>query len=127
MLPRYAEWGPRPAGEVERHLATCASCTAELASYREVMTSLSSLRTAEVDAPAGYLERTLALVPEPIMGQRGWRQVPDRVVAAARRRPAVASVTGAVIGAAAIGLVVWRRGRRVLQDATRVPELAPSS
>ena len=124
LLPRYAEWGPRPAGEVERHLATCSSCTAELATYREVVASLSSLRTAEVDPPAGYLERTLALVPEPVSGQRAWREVPERVVAAARRRPAVASVTGAVIGAAAIGLVMWRRGRRMLQDATRVPELA---
>jgi len=47
------------------------------------------------------------------------------VIAVAKRRPAAASVTGAVIGVAAVGLIAWRRGRKALQDATRLPELAP--
>ena len=57
LLPEYAEWGPRPAGEVELHLASCSDCTVELAAYRSMLASLGSLREAEVPVPAGYLER----------------------------------------------------------------------
>ena len=125
LLPRYADWGPRPAGAVEVHLATCADCSAQLAAYRRMMGGLTALRSQEVEPPAGYLERALGLIPnEPATTQSEWRRVQERVDAAARRRPAVASLTGAVIGAAAIGLVVWRRGRKALGEAARVPELA---
>ncbi|MFN2544888.1 MAG: anti-sigma factor [Actinomycetota bacterium] len=123
ILPRYAEWGPRPAGEVEEHIATCADCAAELDSYRELTHSLAALRDVEENPAPGYLERTLALVPEERAAP--WREMPERVVAAAKRRPAVASITGAAIGAAAIGLVVWRRGRKGLRGAALVPNLAP--
>jgi hypothetical protein len=90
-----------------------------------MMGGLTALRSQEVEPPAGYLERALGLIPnEPATTQSEWRRVQERVFAAARRRPAVASLTGAVIGAAAIGLVVWRRGRKALGEAARVPELA---
>ena len=126
LLPEYAEWGPRPAGAVEVHLASCAECSAELASYRSMLSSLGELRGVEEAVPGGYLERTLELVPGAVRSRRHqWRGIPERAFAAARRRPAAASLTGAAIGLAAVGLVAWRLGRRALQDATRVPELAP--
>jgi hypothetical protein len=91
-----------------------------------MMGGLASFRAQEVEPPAGYLERSLDLVPsKPASGTAEWRRMQERVVAAARRRPAVASLTGAAIGAAAIGLVVWRRGRKAFREAARVPELAP--
>jgi hypothetical protein len=125
-FPEYAAWGPRPTGDIGEHLATCADCRAELAAYRRMLVSLAALRDVEEPAPDGYLERTLTLVPEGVREKRAldWRGVSDRVVAAARRRPAVASVTGVALGVAAVGLIAWRRGRRTLRDATRVPELA---
>ena len=125
LLPEYAEWGPRPAGAVELHLASCPECSAELASYRSMLSSLSRLREVEEAAPGGYLERTLELIPGTSPVRRPeWRAIPERAFAAAKRRPAAASLTGAAIGLAAIGLVAWRLGRRALQDATRVPEFA---
>jgi hypothetical protein len=126
LLPEYAERGPRAAGEVEQHIASCADCTADLAAYRRMLTSLASFRDVEEPAPAGYLERTLALIPGSVPGRRAldWRAVSDRVVDLAKRRPAVASVTGVAIGVAAVGLIAWRRGRKTLRDVTRVPELA---
>ena len=126
LLPEYAEWGPRSAGAVEVHLASCSECSAELASYRGMLSSLAELREFEEDAPSGYLERTLSVVPG--RSQRRlpeWREVPERVIAVAKRRPAAASVTGAVIGVAAVGIIAWRRGRKALQDSARLPELAP--
>jgi hypothetical protein len=126
LLPDYAEWGPRPAGAVEVHLASCAECSAELASYRSMLSSLAELREVEEAVPGGYLERTLELIPgDARVRRREWRAIPERAIAAAKRRPAAASLTGAAIGFAAIGLVAWRLGRRALQDAARVPELAP--
>ena len=125
LLPEYAEWGPRPAGAVEVHLASCAECTAELASYRSMLTSLSRLRDVEEVVPGGYLERTLELIPGTSPLRRPeWRAIPERALAAAKRRPAAASLTGAAIGLVAIGLVGWRLARRALQDSARVPELA---
>ena len=126
LLPEYAEWGPRPAGAVEVHLASCAECTAELASYRSMLTSLSQLRAVEEAVPGGYLERILELIPGTSPVRRPeWRAIPERAFAAAKRRPAAASLTGAAIGLTAIGLVAWRLGRRALQDAAHMPELAP--
>ena len=128
LLPQYAEWGPRPAGPVEVHLTSCPRCSVELAAYRDMLASLASYRDREEPVPPGYLERTLALVPKAGRA-RGllieWREVPARMAATVRRRPAAASLTGAAIGVAAIGLVAWRRGRRILRDAARVPGLAP--
>jgi hypothetical protein len=91
-----------------------------------MLSSLAELREFEEEAPSGYLERSLELVPG--RSQRRlpeWREVPERVVAVAKRRPAAVSLTGAAIGVAAVGLIAWRRGRKALQGAARLPELAP--
>src|SRR5437588_11420237 len=127
LLPESAESGPRLAGAVEVHLSSCATCSAELAAYRHMLASLGTLRAVEESPPGGYLERTLALVPGAgsRQGVLDWRAVPGRVVDAARRRPAAASVAGAASGVTGVGVIVWRRARRTLQDTARVPSLAP--
>ena len=81
----------------------------------------------EEDVPTGYLERTLAVVPRASSTQRALedlREVSGRVAAAARRRPAVSALTGAALGAAAIGLIAWRRGRKSVRGESGIAELA---
>jgi hypothetical protein len=129
LLPEYAEPGPRPAGVVEVHVASCPRCRADLASYREMLSGLARFGELEEEPPAGYLERTLAIVPRATRTSLALDELRDmsgRVAAAARRRPAVSAVTGAAIGAAAIGLIAWRMGRRAVRDVGRSPELATS-
>ena len=128
LLPEYAEWGPRPAGAVEVHIASCSRCGAELRAYRDMLTSLAAMRGSEEEPPDGYLDRVLGTVPQALLrwpvSVQEWREVPSLVVAAARRRPAAASLTGAAIGVAAIGLLAWRRGRKALRETAPVPGLA---
>ena len=49
LLPRYAEWGPRPAGDVEVHLSTCADCGAELEVKETAPVALALAPEAEED------------------------------------------------------------------------------
>ena len=125
LLPDYAEPGPRPAGAVEVHVASCARCSAELAAYRDLLSGLAAYREVDEVPPAGYLERTLAVVPRAGRTRAAideLRDVSGRMAASVKRRPAVSAITGATLGAAAIGLIAWRIGRR----RGRVPELASS-
>ena len=62
LLPEYAESGLRPAGEVEEHLASCVACSAELGTYRSLLSSLAAFRAVEIEPPPGYLERTIRTV-----------------------------------------------------------------
>jgi hypothetical protein len=120
LLPEYAEPGPRPAGPVEIHVASCARCSADLAAYREMLVGLAAFREVEEVPPTGFLERTMAVVPQASRARLAMdelRTVPGRVAASVRRRPAV-SITGAALGAAALGLIAFR-----LRRASRVPEL----
>jgi anti-sigma factor RsiW len=107
LLPEVAEGVPREAGEVEEHLATCQSCSAELARYRSVILQLATLREALADPPEGFLARALAQIPE-----RNWRAFAQRVASDERLHRAVFSLGGAVVGATAIGLLWWRIARR---------------
>ena len=124
LLPEYAEPGPRPAGDVEVHLASCTACTAELAAYRDLLGGLAAYAEIEEEPPVGYLERTLGVVPRASRARAAideLRDVSGRVATTVRKRPAVSAITGAAIGAAAIGLNAWRVGKR-----GRVPEIASS-
>ena len=89
---------------------------------REMLSGLAAFREVEEIPPPGFLERTLAVVPQASRARTALdelRTVPGRVAATVRRRPAVSAVTGAALGAAALGLIAWR-----LRRAGRVPELA---
>ena len=103
--------------ELEVHLATCPECSGELARYREVLTAVGSLRDNLEDAPPDLPARVMAHVHE---HELLW---PDRILGLARDRRvrvAAASLGGAMVGAAAIGLIWWRASRRTAARA-RVP------
>ncbi len=127
LLPEYAEPGPRPAGPVELHLASCPGCRADLAAYRSLLSSLESIRDGEIAAPEGYLERSLHVARvEALRGKvrsaTDVRAASARVGEAVRRhstglRYVLATLGGAAAGATAIALVWWSLGRRTIGPA----------
>jgi hypothetical protein len=122
LLPDYAEWGPRPAGDVEHHLASCQECSARLASFRSLLRSLEGLRAVEVEPEPGFLERTLQAVqagtgPGRVVSIAEFREARNRLTSLVRDPRtgyAVASLTGAAVGATAIALLWWRIARRAM-------------
>jgi predicted anti-sigma-YlaC factor YlaD len=127
LLPEYAEPGPRPAGAVEVHLASCAACRAELDSYRELLSDLAAYAEVEVAVPDGYLEASLrtarsASLRNRIPGRVEIRAASTRAVDAVRRhgtgvRYAAATIGGAAAGATAIAIVWWSIARRAMPGA----------
>jgi hypothetical protein len=105
MLPGLAETESQPAGEVRLHLNVCAGCSRRLDQYRQMVTGLAELRDELVQPPDALLARILDQVParSPLM----IRMADDE-----RIRRAALSVGGAVVGAAAVGIVWWRMARR---------------
>jgi anti-sigma factor RsiW len=95
--------------DVEVHLATCPRCAAEAAQYREVRHAVATLRDELEQAPPGLVASVVGRVDaaEGRWIQRAWRVAHDR-----RVHVAAASLGGAVLGAGAIALIVWRTARR---------------
>lgn len=118
LLPELAEGIPREAGAVEVHLATCASCSAELARYRTIILELSALREVLSEPSDGFLARVLDQIPEST-----WRTLVQRVASDERVHYAALSLGGAVVGATAIGLLWWR-ARRALGAAPAAAAMA---
>ncbi|HEY3210456.1 MAG TPA: zf-HC2 domain-containing protein [Actinomycetota bacterium] len=112
LLPELAEGNLREAGEVERHLASCLSCTAELGRYRTVVLELAALREVLSEPAPGFLDRVIAQIPE-----KNWRSMVHRLASDERLHYAVFSVGGAVVGGTAIALLWWRAARRPLAAA----------
>lgn len=112
LMPELAGGELREAGEAEVHLATCADCSSELERYRSVVLSLTSLRDQLIEPSEALLARLLANLPE---AHR--HRVLHRVATDERFQHAAFSVGGALVGAAAVGLVWWRVARRVLSSA----------
>ncbi|HEX2090421.1 MAG TPA: hypothetical protein VHI54_10935 [Actinomycetota bacterium] len=104
-LPELAEGIPAEP-EVERHLATCSSCSAEIQAYRSIVAEMGALRDVVTEPPPGFLGRVLAEVP-----YMSRRSVIKRVASDERFQYAAFSLGGALVGAAAIGLL-WRRSAR---------------
>ena len=127
LLPQYVDWGPRAAGDIELHLATCPDCTAELNSYRQMLGSLASMRDVDEEIPSGFLERTLGVVGDAERSRffiplSSVRAMTNRVAQSARERPgtyALASIGAVATIATAIGIVMWRRSR--LAEPVAVP------
>ncbi len=114
LLPGLAEAESQPAGEVSLHLDSCAGCSRRLDQYRQMVTGLAGLRHELVQPPDTLLARILDQVPArpPLMV----RMADDE-----RLRRAALSVGGAVVGAAAVGIVWWRVvRRRALEPASPV-------
>jgi anti-sigma factor RsiW len=101
--------------DLEVHLATCSECAGELAQYREVMHAVASLRDEVEPVPSGFATRVIAGVLEP---ERWWVDRAVRVVRDRRVHVAAASFGGAILGAGAVALILWRAARR------RVPRTA---
>jgi hypothetical protein len=136
LLPEYAESGLRPAGPVEEHLTTCASCASELQGYRTLLTSLQGLRAVEVEPPAAYLDRTLRTVRLASLTSRvpslaDVRRARARAAEVLSRTPrvgyALASLGGAAVGATAIALVWWRLGKRAAMGSGVVSAVKQAS
>ena len=91
--------------DLEVHLATCAECAGELARYRDLFAAMGSLRYELEQMPAGFTDDILARVAELDyrLGVRIFRVAHDRRVQVA---------AGTIVGAAAIGLIWWRRAAR---------------
>jgi anti-sigma factor RsiW len=114
-LPELAEGLPADP-EVERHLATCSTCPVELEGYRSIVAQMGALRDVVTEPPQGFLERMLAEVP-----YMSRRSVVRRVASDERFQYAALSLGGALVGAAAIGLL-WRRSARRSVTAARAAE-----
>jgi hypothetical protein len=106
LLAELAEGNLREAGEAERHLASCAGCSAEFARYRTVVVEMAALREVLAEPPPGFLERVLSEIPE-----RTWRTVVHRAASDERVHYAALSLGGVAVGATAIALL-WRRAAR---------------
>ena len=117
LMPELAEGLPAEA-EVERHLATCASCPAELQGYRSIVAEMGALRDVVTEPPPEFLGRVLAELPDAAR-----RSVLKRVASDDRFQYAALSLGGALVGAAAIGLL-WRRSARRSVAAMRAAEAA---
>jgi hypothetical protein len=111
LLPELAEGVPRAVGPAEVHLASCASCARELASYRMVLLELASLRDETVEPAPELLGRLLEQVPEAARPGLLRRMASDD-----RVQYAAFSLGGAVVGATAIGLLWWRARRTLSPD-----------
>ncbi|MGH2685854.1 MAG: anti-sigma factor family protein [Actinomycetota bacterium] len=99
---------PELHNDVEVHLATCSECAGELAQYREVMHAVALLRDELEPVPAGFTDRIVTRVLEPAR----WVDRAVRVVRDRRVHVAAASFGGAIIGAGAVALILWRAARR---------------
>lgn len=111
LFPEHSGGDLEESGDLEVHLATCTTCSAELARYREVLGGVRLLANDLEETPAGFTERVMLKVGEP--------RVPT--VAALRRlaedrrvKYTLASLVGAVVGAVAVGLLWRRSGRRLI-------------
>jgi anti-sigma factor RsiW len=111
LLPEVAEGLPHRAGEVDRHLASCAACRADLERYRALLAGLGELREETVDPPPALLGRLLERAPRSRWEALGGRAIPPK-----RVRRAAYSLGGVAVGAAAVGLL-WRRRTRRLAAA----------
>jgi len=91
--------------DLEVHLASCAECAGELARYRDLFAGMSGLRYDLEEVPPDFADAVLARVVEldHRLGERIFRVAHDQRVQVA---------AGAIVGAAAIGLIWWRAARR---------------
>ena len=104
LLPAYGR-DQQPSLAVRRHLASCRSCREDLVAYKDLVSSLHSLRFETTEVPA-QLTRALIAVPssENVLG--------NVRIHVSRNR--VAYVGGAVAVAGALGATLWRaRSRRL--------------
>lgn len=100
--------------DLEVHLATCQECSQDLARYRELLASLAALRDDTIDPAIDLPERIVMRLAKLDLK---WRGELRRIAHHRGTQIAAASVTAALVGAGAIGLLWWRAARRTLRPA----------
>ena len=125
-LPGFVGGDLRPdTGDiVAGHIATCASCTAELASLDRVRAGLALVAAREMEPPAGLLdsilERTAEHGPRRVLAPVLPFAVDDLARLVSDHKDAIASAAGVAVVAAGAAYALWRavRGSRSAQPAT---------
>lgn len=107
LLPEYVgeDDYPRP---LQAHLAACTGCAVEESRYAGLLGMVRDLGDASELTPAGFAERALARLEREL----AWRIRARRVAHDPRARAAAVGLGGALVGAAAIALVLRRNARR---------------
>jgi len=109
---------------VAGHIATCTSCTAEIASLERVRTGLALVAAREVAPPAGLLDRILERTADQPARRVLAPVLPFAVDDLARlvsdHRDTIASAAGVAVVAAGAAYALWRavRGSRSAEPAT---------
>lgn len=113
LLPEYVgedEAYPRP---LQAHLTTCTACALEDSRYTGLLQMVRGQRDPGELTPAGFAERTL----ERLERELAWRIRVRRLAHDPRARAAAVGLGGAVVGAAAIALILRRNARRRMAAA----------
>jgi hypothetical protein len=112
LLAGYVEGSLTPAkrAEAERHLATCAACTDEVALARRARTGLSTL--PELDVPVGLTRSVVDAA----------RRGPSRLL----RRPWVVGAAASAAAAAVVAVFAWSAlhgGGSPIKSAAQTPAI----
>jgi hypothetical protein len=125
-LPGFVGGDLRPdtADTVAGHIATCASCTAEVASLERVHAGLALVAARAVEPPAGLLhsilEQTVEHAPRRLLAPVLPFAVDDLARLVSDHKDTIASAAGVAVVAAGAAYALWRavRGSRRAQPAT---------
>ena len=107
MLPALARESD-PSLAVRRHLSKCASCRAELETYRSIVASLATLEMRTIAPPSGLAAKLIAIPSEASRVDHFRSHVTRN--RAAYAGGAAAAAAAAVVGAA--GAFLWRSRER---------------
>ena len=114
-LPAYVEQaGGSLAREVDRPLATCTGCSAELDQHREMQSALGVLATTQTIEPPSWLLGTLT----DTITQRAARRETIRNATQRVREPRVVVTGGALVAAGLAGALLMRGRRRRRRTVT---------
>jgi anti-sigma factor RsiW len=114
LLPEAVDGDAPVALPVQRHVASCLRCQAELARYRRMLRGLQLLRTQYLEPAPGVLSQTLAAIGE------ASEQRAIRSLLSGRRLAYVGAVGGALAAATATtaAAVLLARAKRRAALAT---------
>lgn len=114
-LPAYAEQAGGPlAREVDRHLAGCSGCRAELEQHSEIRAALGGLANQMVEPPSWLLGTLTETITEKAARREAIRNAAEKVT-----NPKVVVTGSALVAAGLAGVLVMRGRRRRHRTVTR--------